>query len=91
MSVALQVLLLVVAIVVAVAGLGVALPESGERPFKLEWLFATVAVFAMVVSVLVIVMLMAQALGPNPCLTQLSYDTSAMDISWTGKIPPMGR
>lgn len=79
--------------------------EGGERPAtdiaRLEEqsaptedrpnaFFILSAVAAMLVAMVLIYVLTAQAFGPNSCLTQLSYGAPGLDLAWPGKITIAG-
>jgi hypothetical protein len=60
------------------------LEESVEdRP---HGVFIFSAVAAIVVGLVLVYVLTAQAFGPNVCLTQLSYGTPSLDLAWPGKL-----
>ena len=74
-------------------GVGVTV-EAADEDSGISW-FSVVALIAailtLVMSVIVIYMLSAQAFGPNPCLTELASGAPTLDLGWTGKIQPLNR
>jgi hypothetical protein len=59
--------------------------ESGseDRPHVL---FVVGAVAAVLVALVLIYVLAAQAFGPHVCLTELSYGSPGLDLAWPGKL-----
>jgi len=57
-------------------------PDTDEP----HWSFALTAVAALLLAIVTIWMFCAQAIGPDICLTKLSYGAKTTDLPWPGKI-----
>jgi len=60
------------------------------QPIAMEdephWSFALMGVLGIIIAILIIWVLAAQAFGPDICLTKLSYGAPNLDLPWPGKI-----
>ena len=53
-----------------------------------HWSFAIAAVTTLLLAIVTVWMLCAQVLGPDVCLTHLSYGAKTTDLPWPGKVTP---